>query len=156
MWTHLGCELFSRALPKGLDLSTARTQPVRLVLEEEGFLAGFQVCRRQLGRLSEHRFPPVQSCSRSLSIHIHRLLISLGCSIVAALFSESTKTVDCCLGSHGSGCRKLVSSTGNLFVCGLAFPDADSNPPDAILHINEHANLEEMLRFRDVWRLKPD
>ena len=86
---------------------------------------------------------------------MHRLLISLGCSFGGS-FPESTQTVDVGLGGNSGGSRKLVCSTGNFPVCGLAFPDADSKSLDAILHINEHANLEEMLRFRATRRLKPD
>ena len=89
---------------------------------------------------------------RSFLIHIHRLLISL----VSTLFPDSTQTVDCGLGSHGSGRGKLIGATRNLFVCGLALPDADSKSLDAILHIEKQSDLGEMLRLRDVWLPKPD
>ena len=63
----------------------------------------------------------------------YRLLISLCYSCVSVDFSESSETVDGSLGSHSSGCRELVSASSDLFACGLAFPDADSNSSNAIL-----------------------
>ncbi len=68
-----------------------------------------------------------------LVIGMPRLLISLGCSHVATLFPESSQTVDGGLGGHGSGRGQLIGATCNLFVCGLALPDADSESSNAIL-----------------------
>ena len=78
-------------------------------------------------------FPPIQMVLGDFPIGFYRLLISLGYSRVSIDFSESTQTIDCSLGSHGSRCRQLVSAACDLFVGGLAFPDADSNSSDAVL-----------------------
>ena len=69
---------------------------------------------------------------------MRRLLISLGCSLVGTLLSESTQTVDVGLGGNSGGCGELVSSTGDLPVGVLALPDADSHSSHAILQTHQN------------------
>ena len=81
---------------------------------------------------------------------MHRLLISLGCSLVSTLLSESSKTVDVGLGSNSGGCRKLVCSTSDFLVGLLAFPDANSHSSHAVLHRHTKIRHRQNAFARDL------
>ena len=57
----------------------------------------------------------------------HSLVFDLG------LLSQSSETLDVCFGNNCGGGGKLISSTGNLLVSSVAFPNTSGNSLDAVL-----------------------